>query len=204
MKTKPEISGRRSYRLGARAVAAEATLARVMQAFITLMQNRWFDQITLDEVASAAGVTVQTVIRRFGGKDGLLEAARDHLGDEIRERRNVRSGDIEHAVDVLIKDYEAQGDLVLRLLAQEERYPALSVVCDYGRAEHRAWIADICAPYVSKLPQGAQRDCVDGLVVATDIYTWKLLRRDMKRSAAKYKAQVLQMVGAILGPGGVQ
>jgi hypothetical protein len=36
------------------------------------------------------------------------------------------------------------------------------------------------------------------LVVATDVYAWKLVRRDMRRSVAALKAIILQLAEAAL------
>ena len=41
----------------------------------------------------------------------------------------------------------------------------------------------------------------DLLVVATDVYTWKLLRRDRKLSQAQVERRLLRLVAAILDPG---
>ena len=45
----------RAYRQTARAEAAAATHRRIIGAFIGFMQERWLDEITLEEVARAAG-----------------------------------------------------------------------------------------------------------------------------------------------------
>ena len=65
----------RAYQQNARAESTEATGRRIVDAFLHRLMNHWFDEITLDQVAADAGVTVQTVVRRFGGKDGLLAKA---------------------------------------------------------------------------------------------------------------------------------
>lgn len=173
------VVARRSYRQGARAEAAEETARRILDAFLVRLRGGWFEDIRLDDVAADAGVTVQTVIRRFGGKGGLLEAAMTRMGGEI-ERRRGQSIDREEIFAALIEDYEAVGDLILRLLAQEERWPAIRAVTDRGRAFHRAWVEQAFARDLAAARQ--RRDLVDALVVATDLYTWKLIRRDMRRS----------------------
>jgi hypothetical protein len=43
--------------------------------------------IALEEVAGRAGVSVQTVIRRFGGKQGLRAAAAQRESERVRSRR---------------------------------------------------------------------------------------------------------------------
>lgn len=69
MKNKPSHTrGKRVYRMGSRAEAAEETRVRILDAVIGLHMERYHDQISLEDVAGRAGVTVQTVLRRFGSK----------------------------------------------------------------------------------------------------------------------------------------
>ena len=73
MKSTAARSGpHRRYVQAARAEAAADTARRILEAFLARLMTQWFDQITLDRVADDAGVTVQTVVRRFGGKDGVV------------------------------------------------------------------------------------------------------------------------------------
>src|SRR5712692_9898103 len=65
---------KRVYHQTARAAAAEELRQRVVTTFYKLLLSRWVDEITLDDVAASAGTTRQTVIRLFGGKEGLVEA----------------------------------------------------------------------------------------------------------------------------------
>src|SRR5688572_18782283 len=64
----------RSYRMTARAESAERTGERIIDAMLTRYAEVPYDRIRLDDVAADAEVTVQTVIRRFGSKHGLLAA----------------------------------------------------------------------------------------------------------------------------------
>lgn len=188
---------RRPYRQTARAQAAEATGERILDAFVARLRDGWFDEIRLEDVAQGAGVSVQTVIRRFGGKDGLLDAAFQWIGREIDVRRDVAPGDTAGAVRALSDDYEVTGDLVIRSLAQEDRYRGMRRITDAGRAFHRAWVARVFAPWLQGEPDAARRR-LDALVVATDLYLWKLLRRDMNRPAAEYQAHVATLIAAAL------
>jgi AcrR family transcriptional regulator len=190
---------RRPYRQTARALATEQTGARILDAFERRIREDWFDEITLEQVAQDAGVTVQTVIRHFSGKDGLLEAAWRRLDEEVRERRRAPSGDVRSAVRVVVEDYEHIGDLVMRALAQEERHPAFRATNDVGRAHHRGWIEAAFAPWLSGLPREARQRRVDALVAATDIYLWKLVRRDMARPARHVEAVMLDLIRGVIG-----
>src|SRR4051794_40087628 len=126
----------RSYQQSARAQATEATGRRISEAFLALLLKHWFDEITLDQVAADATVTVQTVVRRFGGKEGLLSSAAETLANQINSRRAAAPGEIDQLVANLNSDYEKTGDAVIRLLALEPRHPALKRVLDLGRGEH--------------------------------------------------------------------
>jgi len=188
----------RSYRQNVRAAAAEATGERILDAFIRQLRTSWFDEIRLDQVGRDAGVAVQTVIRRFGGKEGLLEAAHSHFGSAIRRRRSTPPGDADAALAATIEDYEQIGDLVLRVLAQEDRYPPLRAVADVGRAAHRQMVGGQFRPWLERLPAGEREAAQDALVVATDIYVWKLVRRDFKRSTGQLAALMRRMIAAAL------
>lgn len=65
----------RPYRQTARAEAADELRSRILRAFLDALKTGWLVDITLDDVAAAARTTRQTVIRLFGGKEGLLKAA---------------------------------------------------------------------------------------------------------------------------------
>lgn len=195
MKSK-QPSPQRPYRQTARAAAAEATGNRILESFLKRLETQWFEDITLDSLAQDAGVTVQTVLRKFDGKAGILEAAHRHMGDSIDIRRTVIPGDVEHAVDVLTEDYETVGALVLRLLAQEERHGLLKPVLDRGRVGHREWVSEVFAADLKPLTPARRTAMLDALVVATDIYTWKLVRIDMGRTVNAYKAIVKRLLRA--------
>jgi AcrR family transcriptional regulator len=192
-------SPRRTYRQSARAKAAEATGERILDAFARRLAETWFDEIKLDEVAADAGVTVQTVLRRFGSKEGLLSAVHERLGTEIRRRREVAPGDAAAAVAALVADYEQVGELVMRSLAQEDRYPAMKAMTDIGRARHREWMGAAFDPWLRSMAPDEQRQALDGLVVAGDIYVWKLVRKDMGRPVGEYRAMVEGLCAAAIG-----
>lgn len=190
---------KRAYRQSARAAAAEATGERILDAFADHLRRQWFDEIRLEDVAQDAGVTIQTVIRRFGSKEGLLDAMHERLGGEIRQRREVAPGDIAGAIASIVEDYEKVGDLIMRTLAQEDRYAAVRAMTDVGRAMHREWIGKAFEPWLERLAPDDRRRASDALVVAGDIYVWKLIRRDMQRPVAEYRALVEKLCAAAIG-----
>jgi len=189
---------RRRYAQRARAQSTEATGRRIKAAFLARLMTQWFDEITLERVAHDAAVTVQTVLRRFGGKEGLLASAVRSLAKQIEARRAAPPGDLDQLVDNLISDYERTGDAVIRLLALEPRHPALKKVLDLGRNHHRQWAARAFAEPLRRPEPPARQRALDELVVITDVYTWKLLRRDMGRSVGVTTATMKNLILATI------
>lgn len=191
----------RPYRQTARAAAAAMTASRILDSFVDRLQRHWLDEIRLDDVAADSGVTVQTVIRRFGGKSGLLQAASARLQAEIEARRSVERGNVDAAIRALLEDYENAGDLIVRVLAQEDRDAELAAINAGGRAAHRDWVAGVFEPWLETFEAAAREGSLDALVAATDVYIWKLVRRDMKRSEKDYARLVRALIAGALQPG---
>src|SRR3954454_24266743 len=98
---KVDGGARRPYRMTARAAAAAATGERILDAAVEVFYAT--ADLPLDEVAARAGVTVQTVIRRFGGREGLFAAALERESGRVRDQRDTAPvGDVPTAVRVLL------------------------------------------------------------------------------------------------------
>ena len=180
----------------ARAQAVEQTRERILDAVVALHLERLSSDISLADMAAAAGVSVQTVLRHFGTRDRLVEAARERAVENVQDERRTEPGDIAGAVRAVVHHYERVGDGVLMLLAQEGTETFAAEVTSRGRAMHRQWVVDSFGP---ALPAGrGAEEVVDVLVVATDVYTWKLLRRDRRLSAARTRERMESLVRAVL------
>jgi AcrR family transcriptional regulator len=188
----------RKYHQTGRADAAEETARQILDAFSVCMRRQWFDEVTLEEVAERAGVHVRTVIRRFGSKEGLLEAFVDDFLPSIAIDRATPPGDVAAAIDRLMDIYETWGDSVIRNLAQEHRHPALKRLLDLGRERHRAITAETYASWLDRLAMPDRARTLDALIAATDVYVWKLARRDMGRSRADVAKILHTLVDAVL------
>lgn len=199
MKIDPEAApSSRPYRQRARAEAADATARRIVAAFSDCMRHQWFDEITLDEVARRAEVTPRTLIRRFGSKEGLLAAFVDDFVPSVRITREGRPGEVARAVTQIVGVYEEWGDSVIRNIAQEDRHPVLRRLLDQGRQNHRAITAQVFSPWLDRVADPERPALLDALVLATDVYAWKLLRRDMGRSAEETVLVMRRLVDAVL------
>ena len=189
----------RSYRQAARAVSTQDTEESILLAFRELLNESWFDEITLDDVALRANTTRQTVIRRFGAKSGLLAAFTKRIANEITARRaSAPSDDVDAAVAILIDDYEATGDMVVRLLSLEGRIAEIEPTLEIGRAEHRRWVESTFASHLSVFTGKDREDRLSQLLIATDVWVWVLLRRTQKRTAVEAVRVTADMIKKIL------
>jgi AcrR family transcriptional regulator len=179
----------RAYTMDLRAAAAEATRERILAAAAELFLERWYDDVTIAAVAEHAGVSGQTVINHFGGKEQLAAAAHQRLSEGIVSLRYTpEAGDVPALVEAVVDDYETTGDAVVRLISLEDKVPSLQPLLAKGREGHREWVeAMFGAP-----------DLVPELIVATDVYTWKLLRRDQGLSRDETVAAMLRIVQALM------
>lgn len=171
---------RRPYRMDTRSTAAAATTDRIIDVARRRLTAMPFDQVTLVEVAAAANVGVQTVLRRFASKEDLLVAVVQRRSTEIRTIRDASPvDDPPAAVHDLIDTYERFGDEVLSLLAQETRNRVVAEIVRTGREYHHQWVTRIWAAALDPLAKREHKICNAQLIAATDIYTWKIFRRDI-------------------------
>jgi hypothetical protein len=63
---------------------------------------------------------------------------------------------------------------------------------------HRDWVRTVFAPQLDARPAADRGALTDLLVVATDVYTWKLLRRDRRLDRATAEQRVRDMITALL------
>jgi AcrR family transcriptional regulator len=187
----------RRYSMTRRAVAAAGTRERIRAAAAALHEERLWDEFTLAEVAARAGVSVQTVLRVFGRKEALAALAADAASR--RSRRGIAApGDTAGAIRILFDDYEAIGDRVIRYLADEMRHEAMRPMVEEGRRTHREWLDASFAAQLAAAAPASRAALRYALIAASDVYVWKLLRRDMRLDRAAAEAVVRGMAEAAI------
>lgn len=187
-----DMNTTRTYTMTTRAEAAEATRQRILDAGIALAGERPFAEITLDAVAERAGVSVKTVLRQFGNRDGLLAASMDTAMAATEDERRTTPGNVAAAVRSVVDHYEHRGRTALLMLAQETHDDFARAATERGKAMHRAWVREVFSPATD------DEAMLDLLVVATDVYTWKLLRLDRGHSRAVTETRMHELVQALL------
>lgn len=189
----------RPYKMTARAEAAAQTARDILEATVELWREYSLDEITLQDIAKRADVSVQTVLRRFGSKEGVFEGCID--GDVARvriERNRTPEGDIDQGLETLVTHYERDGDAVLRTLLLEHKLEAAARISAIGRREHRKWCIRVFAPYLPHKNAKHFNERVDAFVAATDLFLWKLLRRDLGRSPDETKRVIRTLLEGLV------
>ena len=189
----------RAYTKAARAAAEEATRTALLDAAEEAFFDPGWDRATLASIAARAGVTKQTLLRHFGSKDGLLEAAFARAFERVRAQRFAAPGDdVEAAIDTLLEHYAEFGERSLRMGALAGTGRAGEIV-RAARALHRAWVDHAFAQPLARVP-ARERDRVrNALVAACDVTTWAVLARDLALPPGEVRATLLRIVRGLLG-----
>lgn len=190
---------KRRYAMIGRAAKAEAAKARIRASAATLFCEGPIEDFTLEKVANLAGVAVRTILRAHPSKDELIYAALEDMAAGGVFLKPAAAGDIRAAVSAFFDIYESVGDFVMQRLAEERRRPALKASLDQGRDNHRDGVKTAFAPQLERL-QGAERaQLLTMLIAITDVYVWKLLRRDMGLGRAAAESIVRNMIERVIG-----
>jgi AcrR family transcriptional regulator len=188
----------RTYTMRARAEAVEATRERIARAAMERFLAEPYDDVTIASVARDAGVSHQTLLNHFESKEGVFAAAAERFSADLAAERESRpASDPESVVAHFMGQFERSGDGNVRLALLDERIPAVAAALDQGRAYHQGWLADV---FADRLPNDVaeRRRALAALHAATDVYTWKLLRRDLGHGRRATQRIMTDMVRAIL------
>jgi len=188
----------RPYDMTTRGEGAASTRDKIVRAGADLLRLQRFEDITLAAIARTAGVSHQTVLNHFGTKEGVAGAAADLIMQETEDlRARAVPGDLRGAVRIVVNQYEHSGDSNVRWAMSAERLGSLASRIDEARALHQRWIASV---FAGDLPgeRSARRRAVNALHAATDVYTWKLLRRDLGLSRRETENTMADLVAGVL------
>jgi AcrR family transcriptional regulator len=189
----------RAYNMRQRAESVEATKTRILDSFRELLREKLNpDAITVEEIASRAGVSAMTVARHFRTKAELIEALEAWGRDHMAGVRSAPVGDVRAAIRGLFDDYEQSGEFFLRTQALEYARPGMHLWLNRARAIHRKWVESAFAPQLARIPPTERQEVVTALAIVCEVSTWKQLRRDLGHSRRKAESIVSRIVAALL------
>ncbi|MBV9952914.1 MAG: TetR/AcrR family transcriptional regulator [Acidimicrobiia bacterium] len=192
------MKAKRQYTMSARADGVATTRQRIMAAAKALLLEEHYEDVTLASIARAAETSHQTVLNHFESKEGVAKAVAAELAAETSAARAVaKAGDAADVVRVLVGEYEHLGDANVRWAVLSDRLGDLASALDEARVQHQAWLESL---FDEQLPRDARsrRRAVNALHAATDVYTWKLLRRDLHLSRTETEKTMTALVVGVL------
>jgi AcrR family transcriptional regulator len=196
MKIGTALKPTRNYTMRARAESTIETRERILDSVIALSEEKLSLEIVLADVAERSGVSVQTILRHFGDRRRLFEEARTRQVKRVRAERSTPVGDAAAAVRTIVAFYDRMGEWSLMLQAQEHSDELSRQTVELARRVHREWVQEIFAPELAG--RRDREELEDLLVVATDVLTWKILRRDGGMSRSNTCDRMLRLVQAVL------
>lgn len=162
----------------ARAKDAERTGERIVDAMLGRFETTPYEHIRIDDIAADAGVTGQTVLRRFGSKPALMNATVEReLARIVAAREAAAHASPVETIGALVTHYERYGALILKTYAEAPLVPGLPAIAAQGRAFHVDW----CRRAFTLDPSLAESEAArrTGQIIAIcDATTWRILRFD--------------------------
>ena len=181
-----------------RASSAAATGERIRAAATALFLEQSFDEVSLAAVAETAGVSLPTVLRKFGTKDALfLECARAFSEREL-EVRATPAGDVRGAARTLARRYEQMMPFWKRYLDLEARFPSVARVIADARQVHLTWLASVFEPFLAGQPGPIRTRQLATLFGATEIYLWWSWRTQLGLSAPEAEKVLVELLETLV------
>lgn len=190
----------RAYDMSKRGESSRSTKRRIAEAALELFKARDYDDVSLTEIARAAGVSHQTVLNHFDTKAGVIPACAEVFSEQVAELNlPVTVGDPLSVVRVTCARYEIVGDVNARWADIAPRVPGLEALIAKARANFQAWLTDVLGDLLPgpDEPNERQRALV-GIHAALEVHTWRFLRRDLQLSEANTEAQLSDLVLGVL------
>ncbi len=192
--------GRRPYRQVARAQARQRTRAALLNVAMEEFTKGHWEKMSLQELASRAQVTKQTLLRHFGSKDGLLtQAMASTAAETYTQRWSAVPGDIEGAVENVLDHYEEWGERSLRVGAWlQSGPPVLANISRMARQMHYDWVEYAFGPQLQRRHGDERMRCRAALITLCDVHTWWLLSHDLKLERAAVRATLTTAIERLL------
>ena len=188
----------RTYRMSARADAVKETGDRILDATLSLFARLPVDRIRLDELASTAGVTVPTIVRRYGGKSGVIVALVQRELARLAARRTAHADDpLDDVIRDLVDHYERYGALILKVYSEAPLIDGLPDIAARARTYHVAWCRETFGRRISGEASLHARHLATAIAVC-DATTWRILREDGGLDPAETREALLDLLRPII------
>ncbi|HYV66182.1 MAG TPA: helix-turn-helix domain-containing protein [Myxococcales bacterium] len=184
--------------MGSRAASAAKTQERIRDAATALFWERSYDEVSLEDVARRAGVSLPTVLRKFGSKDALFVACVRAFSERELVARTVSAGDVRGVARVLARQYEKLLPVWKRGLDVEGRIPAVADGMAQAREGHLAWLSEAFTPFLSRRPGKLRARQLAALFGATEIYLWWTWRTHLHLAPGEAEKTMFEVLDSLV------
>lgn len=189
---------KRKYEMSSRADAAAQTADRIIDAMLIRFASTPYEGVRIEDVAADAGVTGQTVVRRFGTKAALMIATVEReLGRIIAAREAAAQASPAGTVRELVQHYERYGALILKTYSEAPLVAGLPELAARGREFHVDWCRRTFALDSALSRAGRERRTAQ-IIAVCDATTWRILRVDGRLDAAQTERAILELLEPII------
>jgi AcrR family transcriptional regulator len=194
----------REYRMSARADATQLTGERIVDAMLQRLRETPYERVRLDDIAVDAGVTVQTVLRRFGSKPGLMTVTVEReLGRIVAAREAAAQASVTDTIHALVAHYENYGALILKTYSEAPLVSGLPEIAARGRGYHVEWCRRVFADHLApELDEPVRARRLAQVIAICDATTWRILRFDGNLDPEQTEAALTELLTPLLGNDG--
>jgi AcrR family transcriptional regulator len=199
----------RAYRTARRRGLPES-VERVLAAAERSIRENQFHSATMDELATAAGVSRATVFNRFGSKLGVLQAlfTRAMEGAEMEKIREALEledpvASLETLIEAACAIWESQGYIHEQLQAIVVLEPDASVLVKQQREEQRADLQGLARRLgrAGRLRPGlSEARAAASLHMLTSLESFLWLRREYRLSLRQTRETIAEQARMLLRP----
>ena len=185
--------------LSPQAQLAELTRQRIFSAVHELLREQWLQDLTTQNIAVAAGVSVQSLYRHFGSLEKLITCALDEVqlidAPFPTVPQQLSLADI---LDGLAAYYESHGPFIRKLKSQADRQPQLAVQWQQLQIRHREWVQANFEIFLQSLYPGQRQGLADQITCLTSIDFWAVYRLELGRSQVELMEGWQRILRAVL------
>ncbi|WP_344073783.1 TetR family transcriptional regulator [Streptomyces crystallinus] len=174
------------------------------EAALQLLATKGFDAVTIDEIATEAGVSKRTFFRYFASKEDVVVQFLAGMGAGIRAElatraaRELPSTALRHAVSVPLAECAGHADRALRVVQLILGTPALNA----RFLEHQAqWRDDLTAELAQRLGLDPATDLYPPLAAGMTLTAFdSVLRRWSAGDGGEDPAELIRRAFEVIGP----
>jgi AcrR family transcriptional regulator len=187
-------AGGRSYTQVARAEAQERNRDALIDAAAEVFFSGRWEQVSLTEMAVAAGVTKQTLLRHFGSKQGLLEQMLRRGYQQVRDQRwAAPTDDVAGAVDNLLDHYQQFGGRAMAI-GSGGASPAVAELGRAARQMHYDWVDHAFGKWLKRKRGKPRARCRVALIALCDVQVWWIWSHDLGLTRAEVRGALIQAI----------